>query len=153
MTEKKITKIKDQKVVLTDASEVTLKSLCGKKGLILYAYPRDATPGCTKEACSFRDHLPQIQKAGYNVAGLSADTPQSHQKFTQKQSLNFPLISDPDHKLLQLLGIYGEKNMYGKKVMGIFRTTFILDAELKIIHVFENVKVDGHVEAVIKELP
>lgn len=145
-------KVKDIKVNLTDGSKKKLSELCGKNGLVLYFYPKDNTPGCTKEACSFRDNHSKIQKLGFSVIGVSADSVESHQKFTQKQSLSFDLISDEDHKLSENLGVWVEKNMYGKKFMGIQRSTFILDPSLKILKKYPKVKVDGHTEEVIKEI-
>lgn len=145
-------KVRDKKVTLTDGSKKKLSELAGKDGLVLYFYPKDSTPGCTKEACSFRDHYTAIKRKGYAVAGVSPDSPQSHQKFTEKQSINFELISDEDHSLAESFGVWVEKNMYGKKFMGIERSTFILDSSLKVVKVFRKVKVDGHTEAVINEL-
>ena len=145
-------KAKNAAVVLEDGSKKKLKDLIGKKGMVLYFYPRDSTPGCTKEACSFRDHNKDILKLGYTVVGVSADSVESHQKFIQKQSINFPLISDESAELCQMFGVWTEKNMYGKKFMGIVRSTYIIDKKGKITHIFPKVKVKGHVEEVLAAL-
>ncbi|MCB1168293.1 MAG: thioredoxin-dependent thiol peroxidase [Leptospiraceae bacterium] len=143
------TKVKNQTVVMQDGTKKKLKDLLGKKGMVLYFYPRDNTPGCTKEACSFRDHNKDIEKLGYSIVGVSADSVASHQKFIEKQSINFPLISDESAELCGQLGVWGEKSMYGKKFMGIQRATFLLDDSLKIIHSWPKVKVDGHTREVL----
>lgn len=148
-------KVKNQSVVLEDGSKKKLKELLGKKGMVLYFYPRDNTPGCTKEACSFRDHNSDIKKLGYSIVGVSADSVESHQKFIARQSINFPLISDESTELCEQFGVWKEKNMYGKKFMGIQRATFLLDSNLKIIHAWPKVKVDNHtreIMEVIKEV-
>ena len=105
---------------------VSLQQLLGKP-VVLYFYPKDDTPGCTKEACDFRDITPQLQKLGVQVIGVSADSVESHAKFADKYSLSFPLWSDPEKKLLTEFGAIGEKSMFGKKFLGIKRMTFILD--------------------------
>lgn len=130
---------------------VSLKDFAGKK-LVLYFYPRDNTPGCTKEACSFSENIKSLKKAGAVVIGISADSVASHKKFKEKYKLNFPLLSDPDKKAIQNYGVWKEKNMYGRKTMGIERTTFIIDENGKIAHIFPKVKVDGHTEEVLKNL-
>ncbi|MCB1138817.1 MAG: peroxiredoxin [Leptospiraceae bacterium] len=145
-------KAKNAAVVLEDGSKKKLKDLIGKKGMVLYFYPRDSTPGCTKEACSFRDHNKDILKLGYTVVGVSADSVESHQKFIQKQSINFPLISDESAELCQMFGVWTEKNMYGKKFMGIQRATFLLDANLKVQHAWPKVKVDNHTREVMEAI-
>lgn len=134
-----------------DGKKVSLKDYLGKK-VVLYFYPKDDTPGCTKEACSFTDNLGAVQKAGAIVFGVSADSVESHKKFKQKYHLNFPLLSDPDREVIEKYGVWKEKNMYGKKMMGIERTTFIIDEEGRIHHIFPKVKVDGHVEKVLEKL-
>ncbi|MCI7360639.1 MAG: peroxiredoxin, partial [Prevotella sp.] len=108
-----------------NGQEITLSSLAGKK-LVLYAYPKDNTSGCTAEACSLRDHYDELQQAGYVVIGVSKDSAASHQKFIDKQQLPFPLIADTETTLLQQVGAWGEKSMYGKKFMGILRTTYLV---------------------------
>ena len=145
-------KAKNQSVILEDGSKKRLKDLAGKKGLVLYFYPRDNTPGCTKEACSFRDHNGDIKKLGYNVVGVSADSVESHQKFNAKQSINFPLISDESSELCQQFGVWTEKNMYGKKFMGIQRATLVLDSDLKVIRAWPKVKVDNHTKEVMEAI-
>lgn len=109
-----------------DGKEIKLEDMAGKK-VVLYFYPRDNTPGCTAEACSLRDGYDNLRKAGYEVIGVSADSASSHQKFISKQNLPFNLIADSDKKLSETFGTWGEKSLYGKKYMGMFRTTFLLD--------------------------
>ncbi len=145
-------KIKNFKVTLDNEEKKNLKELVGEKGLILYFYPRDNTPGCTREACNFRDGLSRLNKLGYKVVGVSADSIKSHQKFKTKHQLNFPLISDTELELSRYFGVWGEKKMYGKVCEGIFRTTFIMDKDLKIIKVYPNVKVDKHLEEILNDL-
>jgi peroxiredoxin Q/BCP len=130
---------------------VSLSDFKGKP-VILYFYPKDSTPGCTTESCDFRDNLNRFAKSGAAVLGLSADSVESHRKFKEKQGLNFPLLSDPDHKALEAYGVWQEKSLYGRKFMGIVRTTFIIDGEGKIAQVFPKVKVAGHVDAVLAAL-
>ncbi|MGE5431166.1 MAG: thioredoxin-dependent thiol peroxidase [Syntrophomonadaceae bacterium] len=128
---------------------VSLRDLHGKK-VVLYFYPKDDTPGCTKEACSFRDNLPEFSRLNAVVLGISADSEESHQKFADKYNLPFTLLSDPDKKVIQEYDVWKEKNMYGKKSMGIERTTFVIDENGRIMRVFPKVKVDGHVEEVME---
>ncbi len=109
-----------------DGKEIKLSDFSGKK-LVLYFYPKDQTPGCTAQACSLRDNYSDLQKAGYEVVGVSADSASSHQKFISKQNLPFQLIADVDKKLSEQFGTWGEKSMYGRSYMGMFRTTFIID--------------------------
>lgn len=130
--------------VLVGEEMVLLSSLLGEKGLVLYFYPKDATPGCTQEACDFRDAKAVLSELGYSVAGVSPDSSDSHQKFAMKQSLNFPLISDADHSLCSDFGVWGEKRLYGRSFMGVIRSTFILDRELRVKKVFSPVRVAGH---------
>jgi thioredoxin-dependent peroxiredoxin len=134
-----------------DGNVVTRDSLKGKK-VVLYFYPKDLTSGCTKEACSFQENLGAIRKHGAIVIGVSADSPTSHQKFTAKHDLTFPLLSDEKKELVKSYGVWKEKSMYGKKYMGIERTTFILDPKGIITHIFSKVKVDGHTEEVLQAL-
>jgi len=132
---------------------VKLKELLAAgQPVVLYFYPRDDTPGCTTEACNFRDALPQFQTAGVPVVGISADTVASHLKFATKFSLPFPLLADESHEICEKYGVWVEKSMYGKKSMGIQRATFLIDAKGKIAAVWPKVKVDGHVDAVIAAL-
>ncbi len=134
-----------------EGKNITLKDFAGKK-VVLYFYPKDDTPGCTKEACSFTENSSALRKAGAVVLGVSADSVPSHQKFKTKYKLNFPLLSDPDRETIQKYDVWKEKNMYGKKMMGVERTTFIIDEEGKIAHIFPKVKVDGHTEKVLEKL-
>ena len=119
---------------------------------VLYAYPKDSTPGCTTEACDFRDNLARVQALGARVYGLSRDSLKSHQNFITKQALTFPLLSDPDCALLKPLGAFGRKLMYGKEVEGILRSTFLVDPEGIVRHVWPKVSVKGHVQDVLDTL-
>jgi peroxiredoxin Q/BCP len=127
------------------------KDLKGKK-VILYFYPKDDTSGCTAEACSFRDNIKVIDKKNTVVIGVSKDNTKSHQKFKTKYDLPFTLLSDENFEMLNDYGVWKEKSMYGRKYMGIERTTFIIDEKGKIQEVFDKVKVPGHVEEVISKL-
>lgn len=131
--------------------EFCLKDFGGEK-LILYFYPKDDTPGCTVEACDFRDNLNVLVQKGYRVVGVSPDSIESHRKFKDKYSLNFPLLSDPDKKVAQAYGAYGEKKMYGKVTKGIIRSTFLIDEKGRVVKAWYNVKAKGHVEKLLKEL-
>jgi peroxiredoxin Q/BCP len=132
-----------------EGNTVKLSDFKGKK-LVIYFYPRDMTPGCTKEACSFRDDWAEIKKRGVQVVGVSADNQASHQKFIEKYALPFPLLSDPDHSMMESYGAWGEKSMYGKKFMGILRITYVIDEAGKIAHIFKKVKTDIHSQEVLK---
>jgi len=134
-----------------DGSKVKLSELKGSP-VVLYFYPRDDTPGCTREACAFRDRQDEIQGLGAQVFGISPDTVESHVKFRDKYSLNFPLLADPDHKMADKYGAWREKNMYGKKSMGIQRSTYLIDADGKVAKLWKRVKVDGHDQQVIDAL-
>lgn len=131
--------------------KVALKDFLGKK-VVLYFYPKDNTSGCTTEACDFRDTHPNFKKVNAVVLGVSPDSVESHQKFSEKLNLPFKLLSDPDKKVLEKYGVWKEKSMYGKKYMGVERTTFIIDEKGKIHKIFPKVKVKGHVEKVLEEL-
>ena len=131
--------------------KVKLSDLKGKK-VVLYFYPKDDTPGCTKEACAFRDGIKEIKDRGAVVFGVSADSVESHKKFKDKFELNFPLLADTDKKVVEDYGTWKEKSMYGKKYMGIERTTFIIDGQGKISHIFPKVKVDEHYDEVLEAL-
>ncbi len=136
----------------TDAGEkIKLSSLQGAP-VVLYFYPKDDTPGCTKEACAFRDQKAALKKAGAKVLGVSPDDVASHAKFRDKFDLNFPLLADLGHKVADKYGAWREKNMYGKKSMGIQRSTFLIDADGKVAKVWKRVKVDGHDEAVLEAI-
>lgn len=130
---------------------VRLRDLLDKT-LVLYFYPRADTPGCTSEANQFRDARKEIEKAGARVAGVSGDSVEDLQKFRDKYSLNFPLLSDPSHGSLEAYGVWQEKNLYGRKSMGIARTTYIIGTDGKIKKVFPRVKVDGHIHEVLAAL-
>jgi peroxiredoxin Q/BCP len=130
---------------------VSLSNFLGKN-VVLYFYPKDNTPGCTKEACSFRDNLTAIETKDAVVIGISPDSVKSHQNFIKKQNLNFSLLSDPNHRVAEAYGAWGEKSMYGKKYMGILRTTFVIGKDGKIKHVFGKVKVSEHGQEVFDVL-
>ncbi len=118
-----------------NGKEIRLSDFAGKK-LVLYFYPKDNTSGCTAEACSIRDSYADLKKAGYAVVGVNVDSAASHLKFVEKQALPFDLIADTDHALVEAMGVWGEKSMYGRKYMGTFRTTFIIDETGVITHIF-----------------
>jgi thioredoxin-dependent peroxiredoxin len=139
---------------LTDADgkKVSLKDFAGRD-VILYFYPKDDTPGCTKEACGFRDGWKELQKLGATVLGVSADSAESHQKFRTKYALPFPLLSDPERKVMEKYGAYGEKNMYGKKVMGVIRSTVWIGPDGKVKkHWAKVAKAEAHPEQVLQAL-
>ena len=133
----------------TDGSEIRLTELRGAS-VVLYFYPKDDTPGCTKEACAFRDRQSEIQATGARVFGVSPDDIDSHQAFSSKFNLNFPLLADTDHAVAEKYGAWREKNRYGKKSMGIQRSTFIIDAEGTVVKMWKAVQVDGHDDKVIE---
>ena len=134
-----------------NGEKVRLSELKGSP-VVLYFYPKDDTPGCTKEACAFRDAKTQLKKLGAVVLGVSPDDTESHVKFRDKYELNFPLLADPNHKVAEKYGAWREKNMYGKKSMGIQRSTFLIDAQGKVAKVWKRVKVDGHDQQVLDAL-
>lgn len=119
---------------------------------MVYFYPKDMTPGCTTEACSFRDNLKQLQAAGAQVVGVSADTPASHRKFIEKHGLTFPLLSDPGNQVTRAYGVYKRKLLYGREFMGIERSTFIIAQDGTVRRVFPKVKVNGHAQKVLATL-
>lgn len=135
-----------------DGKRRGLAELAGENGLILYVYPKDDTPGCTVEAQDFRTHSPAFQAKGYNVAGLSMDSAASHCKFIEKYQLSFPLLSDEGGEFLKSVGSYGEKNMYGRIVTGILRSTFVIGADGKLVKVYRNVRASGHAAKVAADL-
>ncbi len=135
----------------SNGKKFSLKDYLGKK-VVLYFYPKDMTSGCTAEACDFRDAMPEFKKLDAVVLGVSPDPVSSHLKFAGKYDLNFPLLSDVDKKVVEKYGVWQEKSMYGKKYMGVVRTTFIIDEAGKIREIFPKVKVKGHVEEVKKAL-
>ena len=131
--------------------KVSLASLKGKP-VVLYFYPKDDTPGCTKEACAFRDRSAELKQLGAVVLGVSPDTVASHVKFRDKYELNFPLLEDAEHAVAEKYGAWREKNMYGKKSMGVQRSTFLIGPDGKVVKVWKRVKVDGHDDQVIEAL-
>ncbi len=134
-----------------DGKEIRLSDYAGKK-LVLYFYPKDSTSGCTTEACNLRDNYSELRKAGYEVLGVSIDDEKSHNKFITKHELPFPLIADTDKSLVEQFGVWGEKSMYGRKYFGTFRTTFIINEEGVITHIFQpkQIKVKEHAEQILK---
>jgi len=136
---------------LVNGKEFKLSDLQGKK-VVLYFYPKDNTPGCTNEACNLRDNHQSLIKKGFEVIGVSPDTEEKHHKFTAKYELPFTLIADPEKKIINDYGVWGEKNLYGKKSMGLLRTTFIIDEEGIIIKIFKRVKTKEHTEQIYKAL-
>jgi len=129
--------------------KVSLKGLAGKY-VVLYFYPRDNTPGCTTEANDFQSALPKLQRLGAEVLGVSKDSLQSHCKFADKYGLKFPLLSDPDGAVIEKYGAWGEKNMYGKKMMGIIRSTVVIGPDGKVKKIFPKVRVKGHADEVLE---
>ena len=128
-----------------DGGDVTLSELRGRK-VVLYFYPRDDTPGCTVQACDFRDALPRFEGVDAQVLGVSADTLDSHAKFRSKFDLNFPLLADVDHTVAEAYGVWKEKNLYGRRSMGIERSTFLVDEEGVVQEAWRKVKPKGHME-------
>ena len=143
-------KIKDIAIITTDNKNKISDYL--NKNLILYFYPRDMTPGCTTESIEFNENISKIKRAGWNVVGVSRDTIKSHLKFIDKHSFKFPLISDEDEKVCNMFDVIKEKSLYGRKYMGIDRSTFLISTDLKIISLWRNVKVKGHVDEVINKI-
>ena len=131
---------------------VRLADFAGRT-LALYFYPKDDTPGCTKQACNLRDHTAALRDAGVAVVGVSADDVDSHEAFAEKYDLPFPLLADPDHDILEAYGVWGEKSLYGKKSIGIKRTTFLIGPDGTILHVFKRPKTDRHAEEILAKLP
>ena len=134
-----------------DGNKIALKDYKGK-WVVLYFYPRADTPGCTIEACSFRDSFKRVEAIGAVVLGVSPDTPAAQKKFVDKFDLPFTLVADADKKICNAYGVIQEKNMYGKKVMGVARTTFIIGPDGRIKHIFSKVKPEGHAEQVLEWL-
>ncbi len=134
-----------------DGSPVSLSSLRGQH-VIVYFYPAAMTPGCTTQACDFRDNLASLQTAGYTVLGISPDAPAKLAEFRENDSLTFPLLSDPDLGVLKAYGAYGEKKLYGKTVTGVLRSTFVIDPDGKIVKAMYNVKATGHVAKLRRDL-
>jgi len=134
-----------------DGNTVKLSDFKGRK-VIVYFYPAASTPGCTKEACDFRDNLGDLNDAGLDVVGISPDKPAKLAKFRDAEELTFPLLSDPERTTLQAWGAFGEKKMYGKTVQGVIRSTFVVGADGKLEQAWRNVKATGHVARVLSEL-
>ncbi len=134
-----------------DGQPVSLDDFKGKK-LILYFYPKDNTPGCTTEACNLRDHYAELRARGYEVVGVSPDSPRRHRNFIAKYELPFRLIADEDHRIAQAYGVWGKKKMYGREYEGIYRTTFVIDEDGTIEAVFPKVDVKRHAEQILEAL-
>jgi thioredoxin-dependent peroxiredoxin len=130
-------------------NEIALDDFKGKQSVVLYFYPKADTPGCTKESCGFRDALADFDKANIAVLGISPDPVKDVDKFSKKFELNFPLLADADHAIAEKYGVWVEKSMYGKKYMGVARTTFVIGKDGKIVHVFDKVKPEGHDQEVL----
>ena len=136
----------------TSTGETVRLSDFSGKWIVLYFYPKDDTPGCTKEACSFQEHLPAFKRADTVILGVSADDTASHGRFAKKYHLTFPLLSDLDRSVSAAYGVFKEKSMYGRVFMGIERTTFLIDPDGRLAAIFPKVKVDGHTEEVIEAI-
>ena len=134
-----------------DEKSISLADFAGKK-VIVYFYPAASTPGCTTQACDFRDNINSLKSAGYTVLGISPDLPKKLKNFKEKEGLNFELLSDPDNAVQEAYGAYGEKSMYGKTYMGTIRSTFAVDESGSISHAFYNVKAKGHIEMLRKAM-
>jgi thioredoxin-dependent peroxiredoxin len=134
-----------------DGKDVSLADFRGRR-VVVYFYPAAMTPGCTTQACDFRDNLSSLAAAGIDVVGISPDKPEKLAKFRERDSLTFPLLSDPSRSVLEAYGAYGEKTMYGKKVTGVIRSTFVVDADGKIEQAQYNVKATGHVAKLRRDL-
>jgi len=144
------TAVPDVSIPDQNGNAVSLKDFAGQK-VVLFFYPKDNTPTCTKEACNLRDNYTLLKEKGFQVIGVSVDDEKSHQKFIDKHELPFPLLADTDHKLVEAFGVWGEKKMYGKTYMGTHRTTFVIDEEGKISHVIAKVKSADHTNQILKE--
>jgi peroxiredoxin Q/BCP len=142
----------DFNLASTDDRDVRLSDFKGKQAVVLYFYPRDDTPGCTAEACSFRDLRSLFHEHGAEILGVSTDSIRSHKKFQQKYQLTFPLLADPDHAVADQYGVWQHKRFLGREYMGIARTTFVIDKNGTIKAVFPNVKVEGHADQVLQAL-
>lgn len=141
----------DFKGVDQNGETVQLSDFAGKK-LILFFYPKDNTPGCTAEACNLRDNYDDLREKGFALLGVSPDSERKHQNFINKFDLPFPLLADTEKEVLNAYGVWGEKKMYGRTYMGVFRTTFIIDEEGKIQHVFKKVKTKDHTHQILEAL-
>lgn len=132
-----------------DGNTVNLSDFAGKK-VVLYFYPKDNTPGCTKQACNLRDNVEPLKAKGFQVLGVSVDDEKSHRKFIQKFDLNFPLLADTEQDIVNKYHVWGEKSMYGRSYMGTFRVTYIIDEQGNIEHVIDKVKVENHAEQILE---
>jgi peroxiredoxin Q/BCP len=141
-------KVEDFTLPDQEGNPVTISSFKGSP-VVLFFYPKADTPGCTIEACGFRDHFKKLQKAGVVVLGISRDTVKAQKKFADKYDLQYPLLADADQTICNRFGVIVEKNMYGKKVTGIERTTFVIGPDQKLLHIFNKVKPEGHAEEVL----
>ncbi|MBK7230531.1 MAG: thioredoxin-dependent thiol peroxidase [Ignavibacteriales bacterium] len=144
-------KAPDFSLLNQDGNKISLKDFLGKK-VVLYFYPKDDTSGCTKEACSFSADLPKFSKVDAIILGVSPDSVKSHKKFSEKYKLKFDLLADEEKKIVEKYGVWKEKSMYGRKYMGVERTTFIIDENGKIKKIFNKVKVEGHNKEVMESL-
>jgi peroxiredoxin Q/BCP len=144
-------KAPDFTLTADDGSQVRLADLAGSP-VVLYFYPKDDTPGCTKEACAFRDLQAEMKRLGATVLGVSPDAVASHAAFRDKFRLNFPLLADVDHRVTEKYGAWREKNMYGKKSMGVQRSTYLIGADGRVAHVWKRVQVEGHDQQVLAAL-
>ncbi|HET6709564.1 thioredoxin-dependent thiol peroxidase [Amycolatopsis sp.] len=135
----------------SEGKEVSLRDFRGRS-VVVYFYPAASTPGCTKQACDFRDNLAELNDAGYQVIGISPDKQAKLAKFVENESLTFPLLGDPEKSVIEAWGAYGEKKNYGKTYLGVIRSTFVVDADGKIAHAFYNVRATGHVAKLIRDL-
>jgi peroxiredoxin Q/BCP len=134
-----------------DGKPVSLRDFAGST-VVVYFYPADDTPGCTKEACQFNENLSAFQRSGAKVVGISPDGAAKHVRFREKYGLSFPLLSDPTHEVMQAYGAWGEKTMYGKKTVGTIRSTFVVDGDGNVVRRWYNVRADGHAAKVLEEL-
>jgi thioredoxin-dependent peroxiredoxin len=134
-----------------DGNKVSLSSFTGTP-VVVYFYPADDTPGCTKEACQFNDNLRAFQRSKVTVLGISPDDAESHRRFRAKYGLKFPLLSDAGHKVMEKYGAWGEKTLYGKKTVGVIRSTFLVGADGRLARAWYNVRADGHAQKVLAEL-
>tara|TARA_Y100001970_G_scaffold292417_1_gene433648 strand:- start:2300 stop:2770 length:471 start_codon:yes stop_codon:yes gene_type:complete len=144
-------KIKNFELESTSAGKKKLSDFL-EKNLILYFYPKDMTPGCTTESVEFNENITKIRRAGWDVVGVSRDSLKSHEKFIEKHGFKFHLISDPDEKICKIFDVIKEKSLYGRKYMGIDRSTFLIDRKSKLLGFWNNVKVKGHVDEVIEKI-
>jgi peroxiredoxin Q/BCP len=136
----------------TDGAPVSLRQFKGKKTVILYFYPKDETPGCTKEACGFRDSFEEFEKRNVVILGVSTDSLESHLSFRRRHILPFTLLADEDATVSKMYGVYKQRNLYGKKYMGIERTTFVVDRTGRVAQIYPKVKVEGHIQDLLEFL-